>query len=337
MRVMDINDISLKVKNFYEKFQYPSANMKCNSNFVELINMCDLFSTLYGYDFNNKEILDAGTGSGDRIIEVAKKYSRSQITAIDFCVNSIEKAKLKANQQNLDNIHFKEEDIMNLFSWEKKYDVIFVMGVLHHLSNPELGLKHLSGLLKERGILFCYLYGLYGGASRLRHKKIIELFSYEYPDDLDFKLQICKELKLMPKEYGWSYVDNIDDESLNSLLADCFFNVNEKLYDYDEILHLMSNKELSGFNILGITTENVGVLVNLDLKNPNYYSPMKFDIVNKSPFLKNIYMKLSVSDKYRLMDMFYKPNGYTIVCWKSDTVNENDAFINLRNSYVSLK
>lgn len=334
---MDVNDVSLKVKKFYEKFQYPSANMKYNSNFVELINMCNLFGALYNYDFNNKEILDAGTGSGDRIIEVAKNYNHSQITAIDFCANSIEKAKSKAKQQNLKNIFFKEEDIMNLFSWARKFDVIFVMGVLHHLTNPELGLKYLSSLLKEGGILFCYLYGLHGGADRLRQKKIIELFSYEHPDDLDFKLKICKELQLIPKEYGWNYADNIDDESLNSLLADCFFNVNEKVYDYNEIFHLMNNKELSGFNILGITTENVGSIVNLDLKNPNYYSPMNFDTVNKSPFLKNIYMKLSVSDKYQLMDMFYKPNGYTVVCWKSDTVNENDSFIDLRNSYVSLK
>ena len=333
---MSINDVNLKVKNFYERFQYPSANMQYNSNFVELINMCELFNTLYGYDFNNREILDAGTGSGDRIIEVAKNYNRSQITAIDFCTNSIERAKSKAKQQNLKNICFKEEDIMHLLSWEKKYDVIFVMGVLHHLTSPELGLKYLSGLLNEEGILFCYLYGLHGGVDRLRQKRIIEHLSYEYPDDLDFKLKICKELQLIPKEYGWNYGDDIDDESLNSLLADCFFNVNEKLYDYNEIFRLMSGKELSGFNILGITTENVGSIVNLDLEKSNNYSPMNFDNINKSPFLKSIYMKLSISDKYQLMDMFYKPNGYTVVCWKSNTVYENDAFINLRNSYVSL-
>ena len=333
---MELSEIGLKVKNFYEMFQYPSTNMQYNSNFVELINMCDLFNALYDYDFNNKEILDAGTGSGDRIIEVARKYEKSKITAIDFCSNSIKKAKAKAHLQNIKNICFEEEDIMNLASWDKKYDVIFVMGVLHHLASPECGLKYLSNLLKEGGILFCYLYGLHGGKDRLRQKRIVEILSNKYPNDLEYKLKICKELQLVPKEYGWNY-SSIDDESLNSLLADCFFNVNEKLYDYNGILSLMQGSMLFGFNIFGITTNNIGSIVNLNLDNQNYFSPMNFDSISNSQFLRNIYSGLSVDEKYQLMDMFYKPNGYTVVCWKSNTVHENESFKNLQDSYISLR
>ncbi len=77
-------------------------------------------------NFENKSVIDIGTGSGILMI-VAKKLGAKKIYGIDIDENSIESAteNLKLNNINLDeNIKVFKSDLLKLVEEEKKFDFI---------------------------------------------------------------------------------------------------------------------------------------------------------------------------------------------------------------------
>ena len=74
---MKINVSNKKILEFYTDYNYPQK-VDSKSVLNELLNLCKAFERKTGYSFDNKNILDAGTGTGDRIIEVAKKIIQTR-------------------------------------------------------------------------------------------------------------------------------------------------------------------------------------------------------------------------------------------------------------------
>ena len=73
-------------------------------------------------DFDGKEILDIGTGSGCIAISLAKNLPNSKVSAMDISSNALEVAKENAKLNNV-SIEFIHADIFEYQS-DKKYDVI---------------------------------------------------------------------------------------------------------------------------------------------------------------------------------------------------------------------
>jgi len=65
-----------QVQKFYDRYPYPLAEVKTSSN----LNGGTLFSfldyELRAKGFNGKTFLDAGCGTGHRILDIAKAFSR---------------------------------------------------------------------------------------------------------------------------------------------------------------------------------------------------------------------------------------------------------------------
>lgn len=320
-----VNEISASVKKFYNDFPYPTGTPD-RMNLLELLSFCLRFTQMTGYNFNDKNILDAGTGTGDRIIEFAKFNRNASILAMDFSFNSLQLAREKAAMEGIDNIDFIEGDILQFEEPEEKYDAVFSMGVIHHLASPERGVKNLSKAVKKDGFFVTYLYGLYGGRERMRNKETLNIFS-EGSEEFDYKLEIASELNLEPNEYGWLIEDSKSERNqatFNSLLADSYFNVNEELYNYEKIYSLFENSGFEGFNIFGITVEDKGYIVDFGLdENQNFSYPITgFEDFLNSEKLKQIFRRLPLVDQYKILDLVYQPNGYTIISWPSLEASE---------------
>lgn len=76
----------------------------------------------------NYKILDIGTGSGCLAVAMAKEFPYSEITATDISADAIAIAQKNANKHKLENIIFKQHDILDCHNGLDKYDLI--------LSNP---------------------------------------------------------------------------------------------------------------------------------------------------------------------------------------------------------
>ena len=98
----------------------------------------------------DKEILDFGGGTGLLALPLAKQAK--SVTLVDISEKMLEQARLKAEQQEIKNIQFLEQDLLEN-PLKQEFDLIVVSRVLHHMSDLDTALSLFHQYLKEDGQL----------------------------------------------------------------------------------------------------------------------------------------------------------------------------------------
>jgi SAM-dependent methyltransferase len=107
--------------------------------------------------FQDKVVLDAGCGSGKFAYWVGRHKAR-QVVGIDLS-HSVEVAY--RHTRPLANVHIAQADIYHL-PFRDSFDVIYSIGVLHHLPRSQEGFQKLVDLLKPGGLILAWVYGREG-------------------------------------------------------------------------------------------------------------------------------------------------------------------------------
>ena len=132
------HDFNHKAETFDSPKNIFLANLVCQA--VE--KQIDLLS--------DKEILDFGGGTGLLTLPLAKQAK--SVTLVDISEKMLEQARLKAEQQDIKNIHFLEQDLLEK-TLEKEFDLIVVCRVLHHMPDVDVALSLFHQHLREDGQL----------------------------------------------------------------------------------------------------------------------------------------------------------------------------------------
>ena len=132
------HDFNHKAETFDSPKNIFLANLVCQA--VE--KQIDLLS--------DKEILDFGGGTGLLALPLAKQ-SKS-VTLVDISEKMLEQARLKAEQQEIKNIQFLEQDLLEN-PLKQEFDLIVVSRVLHHMSDLDIALSLFHQHLRENGQL----------------------------------------------------------------------------------------------------------------------------------------------------------------------------------------
>lgn len=107
-----------------------------------------LLSSLKGVNFNeNIRVLEVGCGAGFSVKYLDKPYSA--YVGVDYSQELID----YANQYNLSPKAQFICDNIKEYQPEEKFDVIFMIGVLHHFDDMQGILAHIVSFLKPGGIL----------------------------------------------------------------------------------------------------------------------------------------------------------------------------------------
>ena len=132
------HDFNHKAETFDSPKNIFLANLVCQA--VE--KQIDLLS--------DKEILDFGGGTGLLALPLAKQAQ--SVTLVDISEKMLEQARLKAEQQDIKNIQFLEQDLL-ANPLEQEFDLIVVCRVLHHMPDLDATLSLFHQHLKEDGQL----------------------------------------------------------------------------------------------------------------------------------------------------------------------------------------
>lgn len=125
-----------------ETFDSPKNIFLANLVYQAVEKQIDLLS--------DKEILDFGGGTGLLSLPLAKQAKL--VTLVDISEKMLEQARLKAEQQDIKNIQFLEQDLLEK-PLEKEFDLIVVCRVLHHMPDLDESLSLFHQHLRENGQL----------------------------------------------------------------------------------------------------------------------------------------------------------------------------------------
>ena len=305
--------ITHKVQDMYKKYPYPSPSTELTQT-NELLNLLRIFELESHIKLEEKSILDAGSGSGHRITNVAEFFKKCNFLGIDISETSLKIANELKNIKKIQNIQFLKHNIMTGVSRLGKFDMVLCMGVLHHLSNPSKGLQILIKTLKEDGIIFLYLYGKLGGHKRMLNKELISILLGNEKLNYELGIKIVRDLGLNKFDYGWN-LNFQNKEEEDSLIVDSLLHANEFLYDCNDIRNLFKKSGLYGYSIFGITAGTVGLLFDTRIQVHKKLSMPQTNITQilKSDLSLSRYELLNLNEKHHILDLLYEPNGYTVI------------------------
>lgn len=107
--------------------------------------------------FRGKVVMDAGCGKG-RHLYWAAQFGAKGVIGVDAS-SAVDVAGI--NVGSLENVYIVNADITRP-PFGEVFDYIYSIGVIHHLNNPEDGVKALAGCLKPDGVLSIWVYGKEG-------------------------------------------------------------------------------------------------------------------------------------------------------------------------------
>ncbi len=280
------DNISKKVRNQYEENPYPRwryTDITPKNNFLSILNNNIKPNKItYNNDIFKRNILIAGCGTGQQLVNKAS-YKNANILAVDLSLSSLSFAKRKMQELNHSNIEFLHGDILNLKKLKKKFSVIECVGVLHHLNNPEKGLKVLLDILEPNGYLKLGLYSEYARKHIVEIRKIIKKYNFE--SDI-FSIRSFREIiKNEKNNQSFKKLNYNYDFYSTSNVRDLIFHVQEHRYTLPKISKLLKkyNLEFLGFTNMFNKKEYSKHYPN-DFKNTSLENWNNFEINNPDIF-----------------------------------------------------
>ena len=230
----DIKDpITLKVKQFYEKYPFPNYKIDDNKHTIlEKGNKNSFLVELKNFIGFNKSILEVGSGTS-QLSNYLAIGTNNQIYAFDSSIKSLEIGNNFAKKNNIRNINFVRGDIFDEIFENEIFDFILCNGVLHHTKNPSKAFSNIVSCLKKSGYI---LVGLYNKIGRFRtkfRKNIHKIFGKNSVMILDPVLR---------------KIDKKSKDKIEAWIRDQYEHPVESLHTFDEVLYWFDQNNIEFIN-----------------------------------------------------------------------------------------
>lgn len=155
------------VNSFYERHPYPPPVDDLESYrklWTDARRRADvhLFWPHESYR-DDRSILVVGCGTS-QAARHALRWPRAKVVGIDVSATSIESTQGLKRKYGLDNLEVLQLPVERAADLNCTFEHIVCTGVLHHLPDPDAGLRALRGVLEPRGAMHLMVYAPYGRA-----------------------------------------------------------------------------------------------------------------------------------------------------------------------------
>jgi SAM-dependent methyltransferase/uncharacterized protein YbaR (Trm112 family) len=140
-------------RNFGEAWQLYAES--CPNPYTEA-QFLDWIHPLTSQDFSGQTVLDLGCGLGG-FMDYAAQYHPKQLLGLEISVAIDSAADLLLNKYP--HITLVQGDILHPPFRREVFDLVYSIGVLHHLQVPQQGFEATLPLIKPEGRFFFWVYG----------------------------------------------------------------------------------------------------------------------------------------------------------------------------------
>jgi SAM-dependent methyltransferase len=236
------------VSRQYERHQYPQPIQdleKWSANSWEMFDPRHSHRVLWpDREYRpNLDILIAGCGTNQAAV-FAFTNPNAKVVAVDISQPSLDHQQYLKDKHGLSNLELHRLPIEELPSLGIDFDLIVSTGVLHHLADPQEGMRAVAGCLRPDGVVSLMLYAKYGRIG-------IELLQAVFrdlglgQDDASIAFARRTLSLLAPEHPVQSYLKIARDMQFDAGLVDTLLHGRERSYTVDECIELVGSAGLT--------------------------------------------------------------------------------------------
>jgi SAM-dependent methyltransferase len=252
-----------EVRELYEAFPFPARDPATENPSSIPVSPTDMLGKLNHHGFGGRRdftkrfrVLVAGGGTGDAAIFLAMQLRdvEGEIVCLDLSGASLAIARRRAAVRGLEErIRFVHGSILDIARLGLgHFDYISCLGVLHHLADPDEGLRALTEVLAEDGAMGLMVYGRYG---RLDVYAVQDLMRLINRDAADLPAQVANaKAALRGLSPAHPLMRGRRREQVEALianeanLADTFLHAQDRAYTVPELYRFIEGAGLSVVN-----------------------------------------------------------------------------------------
>ena len=188
------------------------------------------------------DILVAGCGT----FQAAKHaicWPQARVSAIDISTTSLEHTNALARKYSLTNLVTTQLPIEHVQALDRAFDLIICTGVLHHLADPDAGLRALRSVLRPDGVMYLMVYAPYGRTGVYMLQEYCRRLGIgTSPRDIE---ELSGALKLLSRHHPLTaLVADSKDFAKADALADTLLNPRDRAYSVPQLFEFIEDAGL---------------------------------------------------------------------------------------------
>ena len=213
----------------------------------------------------NLSILIAGCGA-NQAAHYAFTNRNSEVLGIDVSDSSLgHEAHLK-QKHGLGNLELLQMSLGEIGSLGRTFDLIICTGVLHHLPDPDAGLRCLRDVLKPHGVISLMLYGSFPRVGVYMLQEVFRQLGLK--QDAEGIGIVKRAIDVLPRWHHLNvYRQTAPDLGYDSGLVDTFLHPADRAFTVPEILKLAQDNDLTLQSWLDNLTYSLSATL-VDPQNP---------------------------------------------------------------------
>lgn len=188
-------------------------------------------------------ILVAGCGTS-QAAKHAVRWPAAQITGIDVSARSVCCTEELKRKHNLNNLHLHQLPIERVNELEASFDQIVCTGVIHHLVDPDAGLRALRGVLKPDGAMHLMVYAPYGRTGIYMLQEFCRRTGI-HATDADIRDLIAALRALPPGHPLENLLREAPDFRQEAALADALLHPQDRAYSIPQVFDFLERGGLT--------------------------------------------------------------------------------------------
>src|SRR5678809_868158 len=188
------------------------------------------------------DVLVAGCGTWQSA-KYALCHPEACVVAVDVSTTSLEHTERHKQNYNLTNLTTKQVAIENVNELDQRFDHIICTGVLHHLADPDAGLRALRSVLKPDGAMYLMVYAPYGRTGVYMIQDYCRRLGIgTSPQEIN---DLTQALGMLPQHHPLVLMMRGSREGLDAnALIDALLNPRDRTYSVPQLFEFLERNDL---------------------------------------------------------------------------------------------